>query len=83
MRKMIVLLALLTAPAWAGDDNQQMNAVSKVWDTYALTSSGSKPAAATMMSRGSLAHYAFLRDTALYASTEQLRRVPLADRVLV
>jgi TPR repeat protein len=83
MRKVIVLLALLAAPAWAGDDNQQMNAVSKQWDDYALASSGADPATATMLSRASLAHYAFLRDAALYASTEQLRRVPLADRVLV
>lgn len=83
MRKAIVLLALLAAPAWAGDDNRQMNAVSRLWDSYALASSGSEPTTVTMMSRSSLAHYAFLRDTALYASSEQLRRVPIADRVLV
>lgn len=83
MRKAIVLLALLAPAVWAGEDNRQMNAVSKLWDGYATASSQGKPTAVTMMSRGSLAHYAFLRDAALYASIEQLRRIPLADRILV
>ena len=36
-----------------------------------------------MVSTASLAHRAFLRDAALYASVEQLRRLPMPDRVLV
>lgn len=83
MRKVILLMALLAPTAWAGDDNREMNSISKLWDGYALASSGGKPAVVPMMSRASLVHYAFLRDAALYASTEQMRRVPLADRVLV
>jgi TPR repeat protein len=83
MRKAILLLTLLAPAAWAGGDNQEMNSISKLWDGYALASSSAKPTVVSMMSRASLAHYAFLRDAALYASTEQMRRVPLADRVLV
>lgn len=86
MRKVVLLLALmaLSPPAaWAGDENSEMNAVSKAWDAYALASSERKPTISAMVSRGSLAHYAFLRDAALYASTEQIRRLPIADRTLV
>jgi len=86
MRKVVLLLALL-APlppmARADDAGSEMNAVSNAWDAYALASSERKPATSTMVSRASLAHYAFLRDAALYASTEQIRRLPIADRTVV
>lgn len=83
MRTWILIAALTATPAWATTEAQEMNAVSKAWDRYALTSSQRQADTAALVSRASLAHYGFLRDAALYASAEQLRRVPLADRALV
>ncbi|HEY5971622.1 MAG TPA: hypothetical protein VIT22_06545 [Pseudoxanthomonas sp.] len=83
MRTWILLATLLALPAWAADEGKEMNAVSKAWDRYALSSSQNKPDSVAMLARSSLAHYAFLRDSALYGSAEQLRRLPIPDRVLV
>lgn len=83
MRLWILIAALTTSPAWAATEAQEMNAVSKAWDRYALSSSQRQAGTAALVSRASLVHYGFLRDAALFASAEQLRRVPLADRALV
>ena len=83
MRAWFFLAALVTVPAWAGEDSREMNTVSKVWDRYAQASSQNQEEAASLLSEASKAHYFFLRDAALYASVEQMRRVPYPDRVLV
>lgn len=77
-----LVLALLGPVRVAADDLAEMNAVSRAWDRYALLSSRDDPAAADLLAASSLRHYGFLRDAALYASPEQLRRLPLVDRVL-
>jgi len=78
-----LLWVLLATPALAANENREMNAVSRAWDAYAVASSNDNPDAVAYLSQTSLAHFAFLRDSALFASTEQLRRMPLSDRVLV
>lgn len=86
MRKLVMLLALmmpLPQAALASDESKEMNAVSKAWDDYALASSERKSLVGSVISQVSLTHYAFLRDAAMYASTEQLRRLPIADRIVV
>ena len=83
MRGWILLAWLMAAPATAGDDLAQMNAVSKAWDRYASLSSEGKEASVEWLAPSSLKHYGFLRDAALYASSAQLRRVPMSDRAIV
>lgn len=73
---------LAVAPAWA-DDLAEMNAVSKTWDRYAELSHADKVDSVDLLAASSLAHFGFLRDAALYASTDQLRRIPSADRMTV
>lgn len=73
---------LVIAPVSA-DDLAEMNAVSKTWDRYAELSHADKPESVDLMAASSLAHFGFLRDAALYASTEQLRRIPSTDRITV
>ena len=73
---------LWAAPAMA-DDLAEMNAVSKLWDRYAELSNADKVEAVELLSESSLAHFGFVRDAALYASTEQLRRIPAIDRLTI
>ena len=83
MRAGWVLWGLLAmAPAQA-DDLAEMNAVSKTWDRYAELSHADKVESVDLLAASSLAHFGFLRDAALYASTDQLRRIPSADRMIV
>lgn len=84
MRAMGLWLALWAAPALAaGDDLAEINAVSRAWDRYAQLVNANKPESADLLATSSLAHFTFLRDAALYASAEQLRRLPSDDRVKV
>lgn len=83
MRAWILLAAWIATPCLAAEEAREMNAVSKAWDRYALSSSKREEETAALVSRASLAHYLFLRDAALYASVEQLRRLPFPDRALV
>ncbi|MFC3550609.1 hypothetical protein ACFOLC_06220 [Lysobacter cavernae] len=83
MRHWLLLFALFTAPAVAGDDLDAMNAASQAWDRYAQLGSRDDPAAADLLAGSTLRHYGFLRDAALVASAEQVRRLPLSDRVFV
>ncbi|MEL1263087.1 hypothetical protein [Pseudoxanthomonas putridarboris] len=83
MRVGILLAWLIAAPALAGDDLARMNAVSNAWDRYAELSSQGDGRAAEWLAPSSLAHYGFLRDAALYASSAQLRRIPMSDRAIV
>lgn len=78
------LWASLAFAPWAmADDLAEMNAVSRAWDRYAETSSENKAGSVDWLSTSSLVHFGFLRDAALYASTEQLRRLPSVDRLTV
>jgi hypothetical protein len=79
----MLLLALLAGPATAADDLTTMNAVSEVWDRYTALSGKDDPAAADVVADSTIRHYAFLRDAARFASAEQVRRLPSADRVTV
>ncbi len=85
MRKgwVLGLVVMLSPSAWASDDLAQMNAVSRAWDRYAELSNADDPKSVELLSASSLAHFGFLRDAALYASTEQLRRLPSMDRLMV
>ncbi|WP_454832462.1 hypothetical protein [Pseudoxanthomonas wuyuanensis] len=83
MRVWVLLAALIASPAVAGDELAEMNAVSRVWDRYANLSSHADTVSVDLLAASSLAHFGFLRDAALYASPEQLRRIPAADRLLV
>lgn len=66
----------------AVEDAREAHAVLKAWDRYAELSSKNAVEAADLVAVASDAHFAFLRDAALYAAPEQLRRIPLSDRVL-
>ncbi|WFC42370.1 hypothetical protein [Pseudoxanthomonas sp. SE1] len=85
MRKWLtgMLAGALVLPAWAAQDMATMNEVSRTWDRYAALSSQDKVEAVDLLSGSSLAHTGFLRDMALYASPDQLRRLPVLDRVVV
>jgi hypothetical protein len=75
---------LVIAPvAMAADDLAEMNAVSKAWDRYAELSHADKPEAVGLLAASSLVHFGFLRDAALYASPDQLRRIPSGDRLII
>ncbi|MFT3761523.1 MAG: hypothetical protein QM761_02720 [Pseudoxanthomonas sp.] len=77
------ILLAMALPAMAADDDREINAVSRAWDRYAELSSRNDPGSVDLLADSSLAHFGFLRDGALYASVEQLRRLPIADRVVV
>jgi len=75
-------LALWAAPALAaGDDLAEMNAVSRAWDRYAELVNANKPESTDLLAASSFTHFTFLRDAALYASADQLRRLPSDDRI--
>ncbi|MFT3754751.1 MAG: hypothetical protein QM769_02185 [Pseudoxanthomonas sp.] len=77
------LLLVLAAPAMAVDEGRELNAVSRAWDRYAELSSRDDPGSADLLAASSLEHFGFLRNAALHASVEQLRRLPIADRVVI
>ena len=80
----VLLGAVLLAPAAQADDElATSNAVSRAWDRYAQLSSRDNPESASMLARGSLDYFAFLRDAAVYGSAEQIRRIPLSERAVV
>ena len=83
MRCWMLCFALLAAPAAAADELTEMNAVSQAWDRYAQLSSRDDPASAALVAPSSLDYYLFLRDAARAASADQMRRIPLSDRVVV
>lgn len=78
-----MLLGGMAVPAWSAQDMAAMNEVSRAWDRYAALSSQDKAEAVDLLAASSHGHFAFLRDVALYASPEQVRRLPSLDRVLV
>lgn len=65
------------------DELAQSNAVARVWDRYTAMSVRDDPATTELLSASTLQHFAFLRDVARAGSPEQVRRVPMADRVVV
>lgn len=83
MRIWILLAALVASPACASEELAEMNAVSRAWDRYAGLSSHADIVSVDLLAASSLQHFGFLRDAALYASPDQLRRIPAADRLLV
>lgn len=80
---MLGCLLLAAMPAVAADDAREQEAVSRAWDRYAELSSKGDPRSVGLLADSTLAHFGFLRDSALHASVEQLRRLPIADRVVV
>ncbi len=76
-------LLAIALPTLAADGDREINAVSRAWDRYAELSSRNDPRSVDLLADSSLAHFGFLRDSALYASVEQLRRLPIADRTVV
>ncbi|WP_056306771.1 MULTISPECIES: sel1 repeat family protein [unclassified Lysobacter] len=82
MRGWILCLALLAAPAMA-DELEDMNAVSQAWDRFAQLSSERDPDSVALLSQDSLRYMTFLRDAALYASPDQVRRIPMTERAPV
>ena len=74
---------VLARPAQADDELVTSNAVSRAWNRYAQLSSRDNPESASMLARGSLDYFAFLRDAAVYGSAEQIRRIPLSERAVV
>jgi hypothetical protein len=95
MRYALLLLALLCGPATAatGDDRAKVdpakidqaavNAVDAAWSRYTRLAAKDDGASAELIAESTAQHYAFLRDVALYGSTEQVRRLPVADRLTV
>lgn len=83
MRCWMLCFALFAGPAFATDELAEMNAVSRAWDRYAQLSSRDDPASAALLAPSSLDYYLFLRDAARAASTDQMRRIPVSDRVIV
>ncbi|KRA46282.1 hypothetical protein ASD72_03430 [Pseudoxanthomonas sp. Root630] len=73
----------LVVPALAAQDPAAMNEVSRAWDRYAALSSQEKAESVDLLAASSLVHFGFLRDMALYASPDQLRRLPSGDRIVV
>ncbi len=78
-----IVLALASSGSLAADDLAGMNAVSATWDAYVAISSADDPDAADLLAPSSMADHAFIRDAALYASSEQVRRLPLTRRIEV
>lgn len=83
IRTFLLCLALIAHPALAEDDLTEMNAVSDAWNRYAALSSEDNPESVDLLASSSLQHFAFLRDVALHASPEQMRRLPMMDRIWV
>lgn len=88
-RSLMLALLLTSADTFAADTTANpvdaqttLNAAGAAWEQYARASSRNQPAGASMIAASGLRHYAFLRDAALAASTEQMRRIPISDRVL-
>lgn len=83
-RRLLLLLCLPFAlGARAADDLDAMNAVSAAWGRYAELAPEEDPAVVALYSGAHLRHFGFLRDAALYASAEQVRRLPPWDRLVV
>lgn len=84
MRCWMLCFALLAGPAAAaGDELTEMNAVSQAWDRYAQLSSRQDPAGEALLAPSSLNHYLFLRDAARAASADQMRRIPITERLVI
>jgi TPR repeat protein len=79
----LLATAVLAGPAQADDDLAAMNAVSRSWDRYAQLSSHGDPETTQVLARRSFDYFAFLRETAVYGSAEQVRRIPLSERAVV
>ncbi|ALN93862.1 hypothetical protein LG3211_4929 [Lysobacter gummosus] len=86
------LLGLPSPPAAAAEsvgatasaeEQAAVNAVAGTWTRYTGQMERHDPAAADAIAESTVRHYAFLRDAALYASPEQLQRLPAADRLTV
>ncbi|UOV03504.1 hypothetical protein MUU75_09790 [Pseudoxanthomonas mexicana] len=77
------LAGWVVVPAMAAQGPAALNEVSQAWDRYAELSSQEKPESVDLLAASSLVHFGFLRDMALYASPEQLRRLPSGDRFVV
>ena len=77
------LAGWLVVPAVAAQDPAALNQVSRAWDRYAELSSQNKAESVDLLAASSLVHFGFLRDMALYASPEQVRRLPSGDRITV
>ena len=77
------LAGWVVVPAMAAQGPAALNEVSQAWDRYAELSSQEKPESVDLLAASSLVHFGFLRDMALYASPEQLRRLPSGDRIVV
>jgi TPR repeat protein len=84
--------ALLALPAGAAEpvgatasaeEQTAVNTIAQVWSRYIGLMERHDPAAADAVADSTVRHYAFLRDVALYASPEQLQRLPAADRLSV
>lgn len=82
-RWMLLCSLLLILPAQANQDLREINAASKAWDSYAELSSRRDPRSVETLASSTLRHFGFIRDAALYASAEQLRRTPLPDRAMI
>lgn len=78
-----MLAGVLALPALAAPDMATINEVARTWDRYSELSSQDKPEAVDLFSASSLVHLDFLRDAALHASAEQVRRLPVIDRIAV
>lgn len=72
-------LATTAAP----DEAAQSNAVARSWDRYVALSVRDDAKAVDLLASSTLAHFGFLRDVALAGSPEQVRRLPVSDRVVV
>lgn len=72
-------LATTAAP----DDAAQSNAVARSWDRYVALSVRDDAKAVDLLASSTLAYFGFLRDVALAGSPEQVRRIPVSDRVVV
>lgn len=88
MPTLLALLAFAATAAMPARATQQaelaqMNAASNAWSKYAELSSQDQPASVELLAASSLAHFAFLRDAALHASSAQVRRLPISERLLV
>ena len=77
------LAGWVVVPAMAAQGPAALNEVSQAWDRYAELSSQEKPESVDLLAASSLVHFGFLRDMALYASPEQLRRLRSGDRIVV
>ncbi|WP_167285292.1 tetratricopeptide repeat protein [Marilutibacter alkalisoli] len=58
-----------------------MNAVSAAWNRYVAASSRNDPDVVALLAPSSIDDHAFIRDAALHASPEQIRRLPVTKRL--